>query len=165
MILPGPGKVHLPWVRTICKREWFSSALFRVVAEDDSKKLWRFLFASQNPLVVGFVQIERHGAPAYLASPEDMMADATVWAFHCKVVGCAFVFSDQPGFARETGASTWLVRAPSWTAISLAPMTSGLCSLMSCWDCHQCQVQRGVRTVQLFGDHASTKSPYEGFHG
>ena len=34
-------------------------------------------------------------------SSSHCLADVTVWAFHCNV-DCAFVFSDQPGFARET---------------------------------------------------------------
>ena len=55
--------------------------------------LWRFLFALLNPLVADFVQIVGHDAPHHFASPEYIMADAAVWAFHCP---------DKPGVVRET---------------------------------------------------------------
>ena len=59
-----------------------------------------FLFALQNPLVAGFVQIERHDAPPHVASPEAVMAEAAD-----KVVDCAFVISretDRVYLARES---------------------------------------------------------------
>ena len=89
----------LPWVLSVCKlRQWFSTALFRVVDTDGNEVRLRFLFALQRPVVAGFVRVQRHEVVEDFLDPEAMMADPPVWALHYMIEDMAFVYSDEEAF-------------------------------------------------------------------
>ena len=92
----------LPWVKVVChNRRSFRSALFRLKTTE-SDEIVRFLWAMQNPLVVGFVCCEELALVDRDLPPAELMGRADAWENEYQVLPFLFKYSDTAGHLAAT---------------------------------------------------------------